>query len=434
MYPHGAASKRRVLAGALAAVAMLAAACSSGGDGKPKNDPNAELLIWTDATRQPGFEQFKKAHPDVKMKIEVYEGGALLTKIQLFNRTGKGWPDVIFDGQPNNVAALSRKLFDYTQPLDDLVPAEVRAGYGTANATCVIDGKTVCLKNDLAQTVLWYDKALMDEFGYRVPATWTEYAELGQRVAREHPGYILGTAGSEFLLYDYFQSSGCPLQSVTGPQQVHINTKDPKCTRVAALLDPLIKAGVISRGGPFDPDTNKLGQQKKILMMPGASWYGDYVFKPASSFATPKGRLAAAPYPKWDGESQNYSGAAGGGIYMVSRHSANAKQAAAIAQWMATDLGYQATAPTYPAYGPAAKAWGEAKAKDDYYAVDPFPVLQQQAALISPTVAPVAFDVPQTVTNTVAAKVRNGGTLQDGLGDLQSQLSSLAQSVGFAVN
>jgi ABC-type glycerol-3-phosphate transport system substrate-binding protein len=421
MQPHRAAPRRRILAGALAAVAMLATACS-GDDDQPRNDPDAELLIWTDATRQAGFEQFKKAHPEVKMKIETYEGGALLTKIQLFNRTGEGWPDVIFDGQPNNVAALSSKLFDYTQPLDDLLPAEVKAGYGSANDTCVIEGRTMCLKNDLAQTVLWYDKALMDQFGYQVPTTWTEYAELGRRVAREHPGYIIGTAGSEFVLYDYFQSSGCPLQSVTGPQQVHIDTEDPKCARVSALLDPLIASGVVSRGGPFDPDTNKLGQQGKILMMPGASWYGDYVFKPAASFAT------------WDGESKNHSGAAGGGIYMVSRHSANVKQAAAIAQWMATDIGYQSAAPTYPAYGPAAKAWGEAKAKDDYYAADPFPVLQRQAALISPTVVPVAFDVPQTVTNTVAAKVRNGGAMQDGLADLQSQLSSLAQSVGYAVN
>lgn len=435
MHPNSAASGKGALAGALAAITMLVAACSSGGGNTtPKEDPNATMLIWTDATRQPGFEQFKKAHPNVKMKIETYDGAALLTKIQLFNRTGKGWPDVIFDGQPNNVAALSSKLFNYTQPLDDLIPAQVKQGYGTANATCSIAGKTVCLKNDLAQTVLWYDKTLMDEFGYKVPTTWTEYAALGQRVAKEHPGYIMGTAGSEFDFYDYFQSSGCPLQALTGPQAVRIDTKDPKCTRVTNLLDPLIKAGAITRGGPFDPDTAKLGQQKKVLMMPGASWYGDFLFKPTSSFGTPKGRLMAAPYPKWEGESANYSGAAGGGVYMVSRHSANVKQAAAIAQWMATDIGYQTTAPTYPAYAPAAQAWGKAKAKDTFYASDPFPVLQAQAALIHPGVAPIAFDVPQSVTNTVAAKVRSGGTLQSGMADLQTQLTSLAQSVGYAVN
>jgi ABC-type glycerol-3-phosphate transport system substrate-binding protein len=429
-----AAPRRRLMVGVLAASVMAVAACSSSGGATSKADPNATLLIWTDATRQPGFEQFSKAHPDVKMKIETYDGSSLLTKIQLFNRTGKGWPDVIFDGQPNNVAALSSPLFNYTQPLDELIPEQVKQGYGTANATCTLAGKTVCLKNDLAQTVLWYDTKLMSEFGYQVPTTWAEYTKLGLRIAEEHPGYIVGTAGSEFATYDYFQSSGCPLQTVTGPQAVHIDTKDPKCTRVAAALDPLIKAGVVTRGGPFDPETAKLGQQKKVLMMPGASWFGDFLFKPASSFGTPKGRIAAAAYPTWEGEPKNYSGAAGGGVYMVSRHSANTKQAAAIAQWMATDLGYQKSAPTYPAYGLAAKAWGEAKSTDAFYAIDPFPVLQKQASLINPVVAPISFDVPLTVTNTVAAKIRSGGTLRDGLADLQTQLASLAQSVGYAVD
>ncbi|PRY52876.1 multiple sugar transport system substrate-binding protein [Knoellia remsis] len=426
---------RRAVPAVAAGLALALTACSGGAStGAAADDPNAPLLVWTDSTRQPAFEAYQKANPDVKMKIETYDSAALLTKIQLFNRTGKGWPDVLFDAVPNEVASLSSKLFDYAQPLNDLVPADVQKNFGTANAGCTIDGQLYCLKNDLAQSVLWYDKTLMGEFGYEVPKTWDEYAALGQKVAAEHPGYIIGTAGFKFVYYDFFWSSGCPLQTVTGPQQVKIDTKDPKCTRVTNLLDPLIEKGVVSRSGPFDADVVKLGKEKKILMMPGASWYGDFVFKPESSYALPQGRLAAAPYPTWSGESKAWSGATGGGIFLVSKHSKNKKGAAAIAQWMATDPGVQAEAPTYPAYGPAAEAWAAKRADDPFYAENPIPALKAQADLINPAESNTAYGVEDAITGTVVAKVRAGGTLADGMEDLQAQLTQLAQSVGYAVN
>lgn len=434
MKPHRRGRLSPVVAG-LVGLAVLAGCSSKPADSAPaKSDPNAELLVWTDATRQPGFEAYKKAHPNVKVKIETYDSAALLSKIQLFNRTGKGWPDVIFDALPNEAASLSSSLFNYAQSLDALVPKDVQAGFATANQSCVIDGKLVCLKNDLAQSVLWYDKTLMNEFGYAVPKTWAEYAELGLKVAKEHPGYIIGTAGFQFVYYDFLWSSGCPIQTVTGPQKVTINTKDPKCTRVADLLDPLIKAGVVSRSGPFDPDTVKLGKEKKILMMPGASWYGDFVFKPEASYALPKGRLAAAPYPAWGGEAKNWSGATGGGIYVVSRHSKNLQGAADIATWMATNTDWQKGSPTYPAYGPAADAWLADHAKDSFYAADPTPALKAQADLINPAEANTAYAVEAAVTGTIVAKVRSGGTIAEGLPDLQTQLSQLAQSVGYEVS
>ncbi|MBQ1445030.1 MAG: extracellular solute-binding protein [Renibacterium sp.] len=409
-------------------------ACSGQAGNAISQNPDAELLVWTDATRQAGFEQFKAQNPTVKMKIETYDPAALLAKIQLFNRTGKGWPDVVFSQTPNDVAALQSKQYDFTEPLDQLVGQDVQSNFGTVNESCRIDGKLYCLKNDLAQSVLWYDKALMDQFGYQVPKTWQEYADLGRRVAAENPGYIIGSAGFKFVYYDFLWSSGCPLQTVTDPMKVRINTSDPKCTRVTDLLDPLIQNGSVSRNGPFDPDVVTLGKQQKILMMPGASWYGDFVFKPESSFALPAGRLAAAPYPSWPGESQGLSGATGGGIYLVSKHSANKQGAADVAQWMATSPDYQAKAPTFPAYPPAAKTWAEARSNDPFYAIDPAPVLQQQASLINPAASNTVYGVEDSVTATIVNSVRSGGALAAGMADLQTQLSQLAQSVGYSVD
>ena len=51
------------------------------------------------------------------------------------------------------------------------------------------------LRNDLRPAVFWYNKALIDQFGYTIPTTWEEYQALGDKVAAEHPGYIVGSVG-----------------------------------------------------------------------------------------------------------------------------------------------------------------------------------------------------------------------------------------------
>jgi ABC-type glycerol-3-phosphate transport system substrate-binding protein len=61
--------------------------------------------------------------------------------------------------------------------------------------------------------VLWYNKKLMDQWGYQVPKTWEEYQALGEKVAKEHPGYLVGTIGDTNSHESYFWSSQCPATS-----------------------------------------------------------------------------------------------------------------------------------------------------------------------------------------------------------------------------
>jgi len=389
--------------------------------------------VWADATRQPAFEAFQKANPDVKLKIEVMDPGAILTKIQLANRVGKGWPDVVFDPTPNDVAALASPLFNYAQPLDDLVPQDVQDGFSTGNAGCTIDGKLYCLQNDIAQDVLWYNKTQMDKFGYTVPTTWDEYAALGEKVAEEHPGFLIGAAGASTIWYDFLWSSGCPLATVKSSTQVQINTADPKCTRVADTLDPLLDNGSVSRLSPFDPEINKLAKAGKLLMNPGASWLGEYVWKAETGYHVPDGQVAAAPMPTWDGETTNYSGAQGGGIYVVSAHAQNMAGAVAAAQFAATSDDYQSTAPTYPAYGPAAEAWLAKVSADKFYAEDPSAVLTEAASKINPAVSPTRYPIEGSINSTVVAAITGGQSIASSFEGLQAQLAGLAASSGYEV-
>ena len=97
------------------ALAATAAACSSGGSSSSSSAPGqaggssasasgtvgGSLTVWVDSVRLPVAKAYAKAHPNVHLNIVTFDGdgnGAttLQTKIQLWNRTGNGWPDVIF--------------------------------------------------------------------------------------------------------------------------------------------------------------------------------------------------------------------------------------------------------------------------------------------------------------------------------------------------
>src|SRR5437763_14390635 len=131
---------------------------------------SGNLTVWVDAVRLPAAKAYQAAHPNVKMNIVTFDGdgnGAttLQAKIQLWNRTGKGWPDVIFSEQANDPVWMASKPFDYAAPVSGIIPAKTLAGLpAPSRGQCTVNGKEICVQDNLAQTVLWYDKTLMDKF------------------------------------------------------------------------------------------------------------------------------------------------------------------------------------------------------------------------------------------------------------------------------
>jgi len=82
-----------------------------------------------------------------------------------------------------------------------------------------IDGTVYGLRNDLAPVLFWYNKALLDQFGYDAPKTWEDYQALGDKLAKDHPGYFLGSIGDSFegpyIYYWSGQAPICPSSSTT---------------------------------------------------------------------------------------------------------------------------------------------------------------------------------------------------------------------------
>ena len=210
------------------------------------------LTVWVDSTRVPAAQAYEKAHPSVKLNIVTYDGDAngsntLQTKVDLYDRTGSGWPDVVFSAESNEVSWAQPAGF--TAPLNKgLIPSSVLSNFSTgALAPCTVNGTVYCLRNDLAPVVLWYNATLMKQWGYQVPTTWPQYEQIGQEVAKQHPGYIVGAAGDTFTPEIYMWASQCQANDVTGIRAVTVNVTSPNCTRMASLLDTLLKDKSMSK-------------------------------------------------------------------------------------------------------------------------------------------------------------------------------------------
>ena len=231
---------------------MLVVSCSflltaCGGGGSTTNttsnqDSNAPITVWVDADRMTAVKLYEQAHPQAKINAVVVDRNQFPAKVLLENNIQSGWPDVVF-AEPDLVAQVSDAAHNFPLDLTPYVSSSTLSNFA-GEAACEFNGKVYCLRNDLAQNVLWYNVPLMQQFGYSVPTTWEEYEALGLRVAKEHPGYIIGEFGDAFALDTYFWGSHCPVHQDEGNDKLLINLSASNCTRMANLLDTLIPTGV----------------------------------------------------------------------------------------------------------------------------------------------------------------------------------------------
>jgi len=440
---------------AVALAALALAACSSSG-GTPKSTSSApatggasqsggggasgDLTVWVDAARLPAAKAYVAAHPKVHVNVVTFDGdgnGAttLQAKIQLWNRTGNGWPDVIFSEQVNDPVWMAKKPFDFAQPVDGLISKDLLSKWpAPSTAQCTIDGKQYCVQDNLAQVVLWVNKKLMDQFGYQVPTTWQQLADIGKKVAADHPGYVIGTMGESFSHWIYLWGDQCPLQQLHG-DKVLINSTDSHCTRMADLVDPLIKNGTVPPLSVFTPDFAKKygGANDKVLLMQGPAWYGQAVFD--QTLHVPAGQITASNALQWNAETPVTTGQVGGGPWIMSRHSKNKAAAADFVTWETTVFNPSGkdARPGYPAYGPLADSWSAAQAKNPYFAADPTPALKAAASQIWSGWSLVTYPDQPVWSNTVVTKLVAGQSLSSLLKPLGDDLEKAAKAAGYQV-
>lgn len=413
-----------------AVVALGVTGCAAGGS--PEAEGTPELLIWVDSVREPAAKAYKAAVKDeVDVTIEVVDVADLPTKIALFNTTKSGWPDVVF-AQPNDVAAWADPSNGYAADLTDIVDPEVFEAYNGANDWCLIEGTFYCLKNDLAQSVLWYDAPLMEELGLTVPTTMDEFATEAMKL--EGTGYVAGAIGDQNFYSSYLWPSGCPMAETLDQATVRIAPEAVECTRVSELVQPLVDAGVLDTRSSFDAGfLADVAQKGKVVMTLGPSWFGEFVLKPESSWAIPAGHVAAAAMPIWDGNDKAYSGEWGGGIWVVSSHSKFPEAAGEAATFLSTDVDLMAASVTFPGSGPAFEAWSERISGDEYYASDIVPALVAQATLINPTERAVRYANQAQIGAVLQTEINGRAPIADAVLAFQESLIQLAPGSGYKV-
>jgi maltose-binding protein MalE len=396
-------------------------------------DDNAKITVWIDPARKPMADLWVSTHADQAslVNFEIVDRGQFPSKVLLFNNTGSGWPDAIF-AEPSIVQHVADAAHDYPLDLTPWVDASIVSQFvpGSLDPCYTSDKKLLCLRNDLAPNLLWYDKTQMDAFGYTLPTTWEDFQALGDKVVAEHPGYVLGTADNEPTFYMW--ASGCPVANPLSISKVQINATDPKCTRVAKMIDHMTTAGSLSRLGPFDPKYIALGNDNKILMMTCAAWCGDYVFN-GTYYKTLDKRLAAGLPPKWAADDKAYTGNWGGAAWAVSKHTVNPKLAAAIVVYMTTDIAVTQIVGTMPAFGPAADAWAKKLDTSQVYAVNPYAVMKEAVGMVNPNFTDVVrYDLNAGFKPFLTA-VEKGQPTEPTLADVQTTLVDLAQKEGYEV-
>jgi ABC-type glycerol-3-phosphate transport system substrate-binding protein len=416
---------------------------SAGSYGFPQvtQDDKAEITVWVDADRSKAVDAFKKANPDVPLKAVTYDGSAngsnsFRTKMQLFDRAGSGWPDVVFSTQNNDAAWASQKSAGkqaFAATLSDgLVPKPTLDGFtpGSLNP-CTVEGKVYCLRNDLAQAVLWYNKTLLAQFGYAVPATWQDYQALGEKVAKEHPGYIVGTVGDAWTPEVFFWASKCQANGITGPKAVTVNTGSAECKRAASMLDTLIKNGTMPNISVFTPEFVKK-YAGKVLVMPGPAWYAGAIFNNPQSLNVPKGQLGVAAPPAWQGEDA-VTGNVGGGTWFISSHSKNLKAAEKFAEFVTTADDYQVNlAPGYPAFAAAGDKWIKKQESSGYYATDLSAVVKAGTEIWDGWGSGI-FSQEAIWAKTMTPAIAGGKSLVDQLPAWQTAIQNQARVDGYTV-
>ncbi len=389
------------------------------------------LNVWSDPVRLTMFDLYDKTHDNVKLNVTTIDPAGLVAKIQLGMQSKSEVPDVIFMNDIGYAAQLSTRRSNYLLDLTGKVPQQtLDEFYPNANSPCMINGKLLCMRNDIAHDVVWYDKPLMESLGAKVPTTWEEFQALGDELAPK--GYSLGSPMVPFEAF--LVSDGCDMvMPVEGKNDtVKIDLTTDKCLKPARMIDHMIAAGSLSKVGPFDPATVEAVKAGKVPLMVGPTWFGEYVIK--ATYEMAPGKLAVALPLKWEDQAQPLTWSWGGGVYGGWKDTQHPAEVADLITWMSSDVANQTTAVTLPAHKPSSIAWGERLKTDAYYASpDVFDVQVAAAAFSHPGYTSLRFSVEDAIVKIVSANIAKGQTVESSLPALQTELVNLAKLNGYTV-
>ena len=395
-----------------------------------------KLVVWGDAVREPFYQAFDAARDDVEVEMVTIAPTEIITKLQLAMQSGDGIPDAIFMPDVNMAAQLSTRRVSYLLELSDKVdPAVVDEFYPTALAPCEkANGSLICLRNDVAHFMLWYNAPLMEELGLSLPTTWQEYEAVGAAAAAKDSGIVVGASSIHMTLMNYLMSNGCnvAIPLADDPETLQVNALAPQCVESAQLVDRMLESGALYRGSPFDPEFVEKARANKLLMIPGPTWFGEYVLKRNYEFA--EGQTGVAPQMKWDSQDTPVIWSWGGGVWGAWKDTKHLEAVVDLLEFVTSDQDINSTAVTMPANQPASLPWGAALNATGYYANDDaFEQMVDAAAFGHHGYVSLRFDSRAAFTKAVANDLAAGASFESLLPQLQEEIVNAAKLARYKV-
>ncbi|MEO5535724.1 MAG: carbohydrate ABC transporter substrate-binding protein [Pseudolysinimonas sp.] len=350
---------------------------------------NSPITIWVDADRTAIVNAFIADHPEIKVTVETYDGNSggsdsFHTKVSLFDQAGEGWPDVVWSGQVNDASWAAKEqngVQAFAAPLDLGVTDKGWLDGYTAHAEdpVTVDGHVYGARDNLAPVVFWYNKTLFDQFGYTVPKTWEDYQALSDKLAAEHPGYVLGSIGDPFTaVLTNMWSAQAPIYTVDGGNFT-ANFADDHSTRMIALMDHMLANKTLTLDGLFTADYPK-NHKDTTLGIPGPTWFSGGIINNPTVLDAPKGTWGASNALHWAGEPIA-TGNVGGGFWYGSSHSKNLAAVGTFLQYATSGPQSVKLITGLPAYEKTASEWLDAQASSGAWAdSDKFKAVVTEAA------------------------------------------------------
>jgi multiple sugar transport system substrate-binding protein len=279
---------------------------------------------------------FEKAYPNIKVHVNnVGAGPAEYTKLQTVLKGGSGGPDVVhieYDFLPSFIA--SDGLADLTQYGANVAkPYFVPWTWGQVSP----DGKSVFgIPWDNGPMALIYNKKIFDQYGLTVPATWDEYAQQAEKLAKASNGKVkitnFYTTSAPWTLGLAWASGGQFFKSEGDTWIQTLNS--PAAEKVLTFWDGLVKKGYVSTIPPFTAEYYTAAGDGQFASSIEAAW------GPGLLAASVNGKTAgdwqAAPLPQWTKDQPFRSGNWGGSCLAVTKQSKHPKAATLFAIWLNT--------------------------------------------------------------------------------------------------
>ncbi|MCX6068169.1 MAG: extracellular solute-binding protein [Chloroflexi bacterium] len=250
-------------------------------------------------------------------------------------RTGGGGPDIVYTPGPSFVFQMAKAgqllaLDDYAKELNwdkQFLPWALSLGQ--------VNGKLYSVPNEIETLILYYNKTVFEQHGWKPPTTIDEYLKLNDEI--KAAGLVPNAIGNKSWKPTDEHHVTLFLNHMAGPQKVYdalkgkIQWNDPDIVKALETMDKLLMEGYFMGGLDRYYTTTEdefeiaLGSGK-AAMMPTGTWKMGGINKYFGEAAGNTNDWDWVPFPTSDGKPLFSLGV--GSTYSINAATKNPKEAA----------------------------------------------------------------------------------------------------------